>query len=493
MATITANLTTLNDAENTSTTTGNKPVLDPDIKKEGSNSMSFTVTNQNKYAALTFSSTDLSNQHIRIWYTSILGSYMKTKALGGMSFYVKDSSNNESYWYIHGSDTYQGGWINICQYLNYTDYPTDNNSGTDATLTDIVEAGILHDFATSPRNVINCWVDYLRYGDGLTVYGTPSFSIADVASDDATNGYGIVEEFQGVYYISGSLIIGDTGTNQTIYNDSNKILVFSDKSVSSTLYKIEGVGNGTGDTDITFSNSVITSASPIFDLDFDSADIESATITGCQISGADSTFLNSVGDVTNTTFNACGQIQPTTSTFTNNTISNTTSTTGALLYPTGTDNTSDCSFISNGNAVEIDTAGTSYSFDGHKFTSNTVDINNTSGGTVEVALVGGANAITETNDTTITSEIQLELTGLQTGSEVRIYTGTPGASAVEIGGTESTTGSTYSITHSSGDVAGFIIIHKTGYEHIKIELTFSSNDQSIPIQQRFDRNYSNPS
>lgn len=82
----------------------------------------------------------------------------------------------------------------------------------------------------------------------------------------------------------------------------------------------------------------------------------------------------------------------------------------------------------------------------------------------------------------------LELTNLQAGSEVRCYTGTPGASAVEIAGIESS-GTTFSFTHSSGGVAGFIQIIATGYQSFYLPLTYSSSNQSIPISQVLDRNY----
>lgn len=87
--------------------------------------------------------------------------------------------------------------------------------------------------------------------------------------------------------------------------------------------------------------------------------------------------------------------------------------------------------------------------------------------------------------------VDLTLTGLVAGSEVRVYTGSPGGGAVEIGGIENSDTS-FTISHSSGGVAGYIIIHSLGYVPLKIELTYSSSDQSIPIQQQIDRVYENP-
>jgi hypothetical protein len=90
------------------------------------------------------------------------------------------------------------------------------------------------------------------------------------------------------------------------------------------------------------------------------------------------------------------------------------------------------------------------------------------------------------------STVTLGFTNLVTGSEVRVYTGTDPATAVEIGGTESTAGSTFSFTHSSGGVTGVIAVFALGYQPIYLPYTFKSTDDSILIQQVVDRNYVNP-
>lgn len=90
------------------------------------------------------------------------------------------------------------------------------------------------------------------------------------------------------------------------------------------------------------------------------------------------------------------------------------------------------------------------------------------------------------------STATLGFTGLQTGSEVRVYAGTDPATSVEIGGIESTSGSTFSFSHSYGGNDGYIMIFALGYQPIYIPYTFKSVDDSILIQQVIDRNYTNP-
>lgn len=85
----------------------------------------------------------------------------------------------------------------------------------------------------------------------------------------------------------------------------------------------------------------------------------------------------------------------------------------------------------------------------------------------------------------------LELTGLVPGSEVRCYAGTDPATAVEIGGVESS-GTNFILTHSSGGVAGYIRIHSLGYQAWSLNYTYTASDVSIPVQQILDRQYDNP-
>lgn len=84
----------------------------------------------------------------------------------------------------------------------------------------------------------------------------------------------------------------------------------------------------------------------------------------------------------------------------------------------------------------------------------------------------------------------LTLTGLVAGSEVRCYTGTDPASVVEIGGTESS-GTSFELSHTSGDVDGYIVVFALGYLPVRIALTYPAEDSSIPIQQVVDRVYAN--
>lgn len=88
--------------------------------------------------------------------------------------------------------------------------------------------------------------------------------------------------------------------------------------------------------------------------------------------------------------------------------------------------------------------------------------------------------------------VTLSFEGLQPGSEVRAYTGTDPATAVEIGGIESVVGTTFSFTHSSAGVDGYIVVFALGFEPVRIARTYASVDSTLLISQVIDRNYLNP-
>jgi hypothetical protein len=323
-------ITTIWDAQSTTGAVGNKPVVDLDIFKENTASVNFTATlnTVTGYAGTIPNGGDLSGQHVRAFYTTIAFPYMDNKTNGGLRFYMTDGTNT-AYWHLHGKDTYSGGWVNSLIYADST--PTTGTVNTAA----ITGMGFDRVDVASPKNAINTWVDYFRYGDGLVAYGT-AWGINDVYLADSTGGvnYGIVGFVDKPYFIFGSLEFGRT-SEQTTYADTGAIIVFADANVNTGLYGILFTGN-TGVTS-TFSmvGCVISTALSAFYLDMDDTNIASLTFTGNTVSGASTShFLGSLinANITGNVFDGCGAIYPQGSNFTSNTISNTTEATLGSLY-----------------------------------------------------------------------------------------------------------------------------------------------------------------
>ena len=489
MATIVANMTTLNACDTTTGAQGNAPVSETDLKRQGTASIGFTVKSNVPQFGVSFTSTNMTGRHARVWMTSINGPLLDTEANDGLQFYMEDSSGRRKVWTIGGSDTYLGGWLNLC--MDPSSTATSTDSGWDITA--ITEFGFIMAFLTSPKNTTNSWIDYARYGDGLTAYGATEFGIEEIYQADLANGYGVVEKYEGVYFLSGELELGDdTSTNACNYVDNGETLVFTNKNVASTLYKLIGVGNGTGDTDIIFSNCAIKSAGPVFDIDMDDASIESFELNGCVIQGADQILLDTNCTITGSTFNACGEITPEAATIEDTTISDSTAT-NAYIYPAvvADDNSVRITFIGNTNAIEIST-DVDHTFDGHKFSGNTYDINNTSGATIIVYATNGSTASTYTGSTVdIQNSVTVTLTGVVEGSEISIQR--TGTTTVEAYTSSSAASGEFGYTFNSppsGFTAIDIFVVKPGYEWYRVlNYTLPSLSANLPINQDIDRNY----
>jgi hypothetical protein len=83
------------------------------------------------------------------------------------------------------------------------------------------------------------------------------------------------------------------------------------------------------------------------------------------------------------------------------------------------------------------------------------------------------------------------ITWLQAWSEVRAYTWLDPLTSVEIWWIE-TSWTSFTFTHSSGGIDWYINIIALWYKAITLQITYSSTDVSIPIQQIMDVTYSNP-
>jgi len=119
----------------------------------------------------------------------------------------------------------------------------------------------------------------------------------------------------------------------------------------------------------------------------------------------------------------------------------------------------------------------------------------TSAGTAQIQsikVLTGSTLAAQTDNLYTLDTAQLSFTGLATGSEVRVYAGTDPATATEVGGTEATGGSTFSLSHSVAGQDGYIVILAMGYQPVRFNYTFKSTDDSILIQPVVDRNYNNP-
>lgn len=109
---------------------------------------------------------------------------------------------------------------------------------------------------------------------------------------------------------------------------------------------------------------------------------------------------------------------------------------------------------------------------------------------------GSVSFMTSDDGTTYAPPVQytFTITGLEPNSEVRIFT--DDADRTELAGTESSSTSfSYNYQYKGVDTQIYVVVHNIDFEYIRIDgsdIALSDANQSIPVQQQFDRNYENP-
>jgi hypothetical protein len=468
--------------------------LDPDIKVQGSNSVSCAMTTNganNIQYATSFAAT---NQHIRIWINLTFVSNIDIEANGGIQIEVVSGAGTALYT-VGGNDTYAGGWK---QFVIYTGNTPTTGSVPSGTCTAV---GLTVNTTSKPRNVpANCYCDAWYYGDGYSVTGGTSGDEIDwshIAALDAIEAYGIVTRLDDVYFLAGDVSIGVTAT--TTFFKSGQKVQFKDLAVSATLYGITFSGTA---CNIDISGGAIGAAG-IQNYLFDASDtgINSFTLTGVQFAKANSVLFAAGESITNSVFDNCGQVVASTSTFSGNTFANSVDTGGALLWPTNDSNISGLSFINNNNGVEYDATSDSTTPTFNNLTFDDVggkfDVNNTSGGAITIVISNGGNANSYTGSLVTFSNpksFKFTLSPSIINYEWRIYTVTALGSlagAVEIDGEELATvdNQTYNYNYSVDQPIGVQIISKANdyIEEISY-FTLKNSNQDIGITLTKDNN-----
>lgn len=360
----------------------------------------------------------------------------------------------------------------------------------------------------------NVAVDIIRVGNnGIRITGGTTGdrgNFLEVAVEDRSTAnnkaHGLLRELgTGVYSAQGPLTIGSM--SDTWFEDRDFVLIFENRNIADDKYYLRVGGGSFEETHVILRNSTIKSAGPgvecIFDVD--AGFINTLELTGivfASLKNAINFGSNANHIVTGCTFDGCGQIKPSSVQFQNNVISNSTDPDGALLVDGETEaNMSDLSFISGGtgHAVRFLSPGTfalnDWTFQGYGANGTTdAAVVNDSGGLVTLNITGGDSPTVlniGASTTVVQNVVNFSLTGLVDNTEVRIYRV---SDDVELFGVENSSGGTVTYQYNFVEATPvYIHIHNINYVFIRLELTLGGQDASVPVQQRFDRNYSNPS
>lgn len=549
--TITDHRTILNEADATTNWTGSPTLFtaDPD-PVEATGSIGYVVSTATVDAYATVASTNLSAAIIYVWV--LPRGAMDTRANGGVGMHLGDGTDRISF-HLAGSDvaafrheTGPVGWQ--CLVLDTQNVPAQTTvragSLANLTYTAITQIGAtFKTLAKSVGGVSNCWVDVIRYGlpannNGAMITitggasGTPG-TFSEIALEDRTTtnqkAYGIVRELgTGLYGVQGAIRFGnDTGTASSWFEDSNVSVVFENRGLGTSRYKIVIRDNGTGTTTFKLGAKVGTGSSATgnngcaitvpsgvggeWDSQTDT-NVTDVFLYGSTFSGFSNGFkMRTSQEFIGCTLTGSGTFTPAGALVYNSRIVSSTAT-AAMEVTSTTDmgNIANSTFSGNTRAIKLTTAGT-YTFDNLQFSSNTYDVENASTGAIIINASNGSNVSTFINtnggSTTINNTKTYVVTNIEPDTEIRIFQQsdlselggadivgpTPsGVNNVVVASDPNNAGK-YQVTYSysySGDIPIYVVAHSLTFQWLRISSILGATGGSLQIVQQIDRQYS---
>lgn len=402
--TITTDLTPISDCDSTSGwTIVGMGGIDTEIQVQGGGCLYIEAKSTDALQGAMFdlgTPIDLSGSD-RLYFYLFLAArgFLYSRANGGVSVRMEDSSGYWAEWDIGGNDVLWcgEGWHRIVQDANQT--PDETGGGGTFDPSDVKEVGFSCWYTAQLKGPAAA-IDAVHYGTYVEVTGGTSgdpLTLQDIVDND-TNGYGFVyTNKSGVYEIVSQLYIGDiSGASNTYFKTTNERIMFTDQFIPAGETKVIlaedagttevffGESDGSGDAKVGYAGSLMYAVQDLwglaYGLDF-SASVTKCLIFGSNFQNAEDKILLSAASADNefisNTINASGRLESDDAIVRNCVISATIDTTGAFLWMTNTD-IKNSKFLVNtiGPATFFDTAGVSYSFIGLEFSGNTVDVEN---------------------------------------------------------------------------------------------------------------------
>ena len=454
---------------------------------------------------------DFSDKILVIW----MAFSKKNYGANPVKFKLTDAVGNWSEWNMFSQgELPHGGWIPWA--LKPTVTP-DAISGT-------LDLATIRKFSwltvAGAAKVYFYW-DAVRYGYGLSIKSGTEASPAvleDFVIAENTNAYGIVEKYNGIYFVQGILTIGSlTAEESTYFKDLSQVIQFkSMKGEPSGFYEIKGQNatSGAGTTEIYFgdptsevSGLFIKAPSAMkFKLTMSDTYITKFGFYGCSFVNADTIALqpyNADKKLVNCNFETCAEVLANTCAMTG---CNFISSAGrAVKISSASHNVTKSNFINCQTAIHHDVGGPSgtpleYDYDALMFTGGTyhiensavtpnfyIDIDRLNGSNPDAAKINNSNG---GSTTILPISVILTLTGLIAGSDVRIMNA--GTTTILAGTDNSTTTFDYSYNYGEYPNVDIIVLH-LDYEYFRLDnFTPGSSNASLPIPLRKDRWYSNP-
>lgn len=425
----------------------------------------------------------------------------------GLAFTLADASNNYVS-YIYGARNAVPDFRDLMLACIQPSY-SGSAYARSVTPPDLTAINKVLFTSTCPRGAITYYVNQLVALDTLTIAGGTQQSPVTI-SDVITCGQSyplpymqkqgsagclsyIAIQLGGgeqIYAnIEGSAIqfpqVAGTGTNQANYHATTS-------SIGISYY------GQAGDT-INHINSVIASTSPFYwEIHPSASNAATYDFSGLTIVGAKPLTLRNVTTFNGMTFSNCGQIDARGCSINDCAISMPQTGSTSCMLLSISSSIQNCTFEGRNTdyAIELPTSGT-YNLSNVSYTGFTNDIRISAiTGSVVINILNGGETPTYTTAgalVTVNNNVSVTLTGLRDNTEVRVYSA---GTTTELAGIENAIDGTSNDRSFSFSLAATtsvdIRIHNITYETISIlSYEIPASNASIPIQQRFDRNYSN--
>lgn len=422
---------------------------------------------------------------------------------------------------------------------NISGLGTTQHNGTGAPTFNaiaVVGYGANH-IAPARGSIDNIWIDRITYINNknyaLTANGGSSgtpLTMDTLVSDDVNpnNGWGVFTKGVGSSFtIFASTEFGDsTASTDSYFQQSDSQIFLDGQQHGANNFIFRTIGNSGGTNSFVIDNCLIVGTGEPAIWDFTDNNFNILKITGTQfvdngwidfpVASAGNRFVNG------SSFIGCNQLNFSTIAADDVTIKNSSgSTLGGIILDTNGQTTNQTNFTfesgGTGHGVYITAPGTydlsNWNFSGYS-TANPGDnlvsssgstdamVYNNSGGAVQLNLSGGIGEnITIRNGasatTTVVVTINITITNIVTGSEVRMYDFTGGVVGnEEFGGNtnaflESITGT--SVTFTKVPQKDYLIkIVNPEYVILRVEIPSTGDDVTQKITQVIDRVFSNP-
>lgn len=518
-------LTTLNLAEATTGWSdlnvggggGGALSIEVDFAIQGSFAVTRQVSNNTRGVTYNNGATTLGpNDHYYVWTVCSTPGITVSKAAGGIVAVIGNSNTAYSAWYVNGNDTLPGGGMQ--NYAIHSSSAASTTVGGGLSGNPSVFGSYIQTNGTAKSDNFAC--DAIRYGTGYYIFdGDATFPITfDSASQDndlSANRYGVLTKIPGGYALKGRFVVGQTTASvatQAYFNDANTAVAFTDTEYSLsdfTQVNFDHPSTVANLTNITFTAVGTNNPGQLNVLDA----ATTASLNSLVFNSTGQTKLNANTRVTGSTWNTCGVIYQSGSGITTSTF-NGTSAVESTLISNDPSLINNCDFIGDGTkfGIAVDTAG-EYNFTGNTFTGFVSGsdpgaellFDPPSGtGNLTLNILGGGSNLNyinrSTGTVTINNNIQVTLTGMKDFTEVRVLdvTTDPANPTILVGIENVVSASVgandndFAFSLAAGTTVD-IAIHSIQYEYVRISnFTVPTSDTEVPIQQRFDRNYSNP-